>query len=169
MPWSRRSTLVRSSSFGEVGVQRMDPDPVTILKKKRPAVGVECGGRSEGRSIRQEVGMIKNLDCKLMKDDEEEDLEGNYEESENGGDDVDGDQYVDCSFGVFLENCSFCKKRMRNMDVFMYGYLKAFCSPECRDVQIEMDERLRPPSPEPSLLSTIAKMVGASNAAKVTS
>ncbi|KAL8158244.1 uncharacterized protein LOC141676685 [Apium graveolens] len=150
MSWSRRNEVVKSSSFGDVGVRRMDSS-VSILKKKRPGVAVE------GRSIRhvvEGVGKIKNLECKLLEDDGEGDLEGS----------------VDCGFGGFLENCSFCKKRIRrNMDVFMYGYLKAFCSPECRDVQIEMDERLRPPSPEPSLLSAIAKMVGASNAAKVTS
>ncbi|WOH16089.1 hypothetical protein DCAR_0935638 [Daucus carota subsp. sativus] len=161
--------LVRSSSLGEVGVQRMDP-PVAVLKKKRPAG--ECAGRGEGRSVRpvvQEVGVIKkDFNWKLM-DDEEDDhvcvftLGLDIYDKDNGG--GGGDQSVDCRFGGFFENCSYCKRCMgNNIDVYMYGYLKAFCSPDCREQQIEIDQRLRPPSPEPSNLSTILKIIEKSDA-----
>ncbi|KAL5792885.1 hypothetical protein ACOSP7_001479 [Xanthoceras sorbifolium] len=43
--------------------------------------------------------------------------------------------------GNFLEKCYFCKKRMRQEDeAFMYGYLRAFCTPLCRDKQIVVDK-----------------------------
>ncbi|KAF8388090.1 hypothetical protein HHK36_026756 [Tetracentron sinense] len=40
----------------------------------------------------------------------------------------------------FLEACYYCKKKLNlDLDVFMYGYMQAFCSPECRDEQIDLD------------------------------
>lgn len=43
-------------------------------------------------------------------------------------------------FGEFLEACSRCKKKLdENKDVFVYGYLGAFCSNYCRDKQIDID------------------------------
>ncbi|KAK9083766.1 hypothetical protein Scep_030237 [Stephania cephalantha] len=44
--------------------------------------------------------------------------------------------------GAFFEACFLCKRRIGDQDdVFMYSYLRAFCSPECRDEQIARDER----------------------------
>ncbi|KAK9690516.1 hypothetical protein RND81_09G133800 [Saponaria officinalis] len=43
----------------------------------------------------------------------------------------------------FLENCSFCSKEFpKNSDIFMYSYLQAFCSRECRQKQIDIDSNL---------------------------
>ncbi|AEE80451.1 senescence-associated-like protein (DUF581) [Arabidopsis thaliana] len=40
----------------------------------------------------------------------------------------------------FLELCRFCKKNLRHdEDVFMYGYLGAFCSKQCRAKQMACD------------------------------
>ncbi|XP_010473748.1 PREDICTED: uncharacterized protein LOC104753158 [Camelina sativa] len=40
----------------------------------------------------------------------------------------------------FLDLCRFCKKSLRHdQDVFMYGYLGAFCSKECRAKQMACD------------------------------
>ncbi|CAL9245295.1 unnamed protein product [Arabidopsis halleri] len=40
----------------------------------------------------------------------------------------------------FLELCRFCKKNLRHdEDVFMYGYLGAFCSKQCRAKQMALD------------------------------
>ncbi|XP_010513800.1 PREDICTED: uncharacterized protein LOC104789859 [Camelina sativa] len=40
----------------------------------------------------------------------------------------------------FLDLCRFCKKTLRpDQDVFMYGYLGAFCSKECRAKQMACD------------------------------
>ncbi|KAI3460901.1 hypothetical protein Pfo_017564 [Paulownia fortunei] len=42
--------------------------------------------------------------------------------------------------GEFLERCHYCKKRIaQNSEVFMYSNLCAFCSAECRDLQIALD------------------------------
>ncbi|KAK4751719.1 hypothetical protein SAY87_020517 [Trapa incisa] len=41
----------------------------------------------------------------------------------------------------FLESCALCKKPLGNhLDIFMYRGDTAFCSEECRQEQIEMDE-----------------------------
>ncbi|KAL3827980.1 hypothetical protein ACJIZ3_016782 [Penstemon smallii] len=41
----------------------------------------------------------------------------------------------------FLERCHFCKKRIaQNSEIFMYSDLCAFCSAECRDNQIALDQ-----------------------------
>ncbi|KAK4418296.1 hypothetical protein Salat_2242300 [Sesamum alatum] len=43
--------------------------------------------------------------------------------------------------GRFLERCHYCKKRIaQNSEVFMYSNLCAFCSAECRDFQISLDQ-----------------------------
>ncbi|KAL8055060.1 hypothetical protein ABFX02_04G032200 [Erythranthe guttata] len=43
--------------------------------------------------------------------------------------------------GGFLERCHYCKKRIaHNSEVFMYSNLCAFCSSECRDFQIKLDQ-----------------------------
>ncbi|KAL6500504.1 hypothetical protein OROHE_025870 [Orobanche hederae] len=43
--------------------------------------------------------------------------------------------------GGFLERCHYCKKRIaQNSEVFMYRDLCAFCSAECRDTQIALDQ-----------------------------
>ncbi|CAK7346549.1 unnamed protein product [Dovyalis caffra] len=40
----------------------------------------------------------------------------------------------------FLERCHRCMKRLsQKQDVYMYGYLGAFCSHECREAQIAID------------------------------
>ncbi|KAF7146658.1 hypothetical protein RHSIM_Rhsim04G0199800 [Rhododendron simsii] len=47
-------------------------------------------------------------------------------------------------------SCFHCKKEIgENKDVFMYGYLRAFCSTKCREIQIELEDRDRKPSPGP--------------------
>ncbi|WOL06117.1 hypothetical protein Cni_G14849 [Canna indica] len=41
----------------------------------------------------------------------------------------------------FLDSCSFCGKRLaRNRDIFMYRGDTPFCSEECRQEQIAIDE-----------------------------
>ncbi|KAL9239686.1 hypothetical protein vseg_013985 [Gypsophila vaccaria] len=43
----------------------------------------------------------------------------------------------------FLEKCCFCRKKLpNNVDIFMYSYLQAFCSRECRQKQIDIDKHL---------------------------
>ncbi|KAG8370734.1 hypothetical protein BUALT_Bualt13G0014100 [Buddleja alternifolia] len=43
--------------------------------------------------------------------------------------------------GGFLERCHYCKKRIaQDSKVFMYSNLCAFCSTECRDLQMVLDK-----------------------------
>ncbi|GLT36356.1 hypothetical protein SLA2020_107400 [Shorea laevis] len=42
----------------------------------------------------------------------------------------------------FLERCFLCKKRLNhNNEVYMYGIFQAFCTPECRVKQIDIDSK----------------------------
>ncbi|XP_047335327.1 FCS-Like Zinc finger 17-like [Impatiens glandulifera] len=42
----------------------------------------------------------------------------------------------------FLDSCHFCKKKLlQNDEVFMYSTFLAFCSSECRDGQILVDNQ----------------------------
>lgn len=61
--------------------------------------------------------------------------------------------------GAFFETCFLCKKKItQKNDVFMYGYLRAFCSSECREKQIIVDEKGKPASSE-SLKMAVKKDV----------
>ncbi|PSS06419.1 hypothetical protein CEY00_Acc19549 [Actinidia chinensis var. chinensis] len=45
--------------------------------------------------------------------------------------------------GEFLDKCYYCKKKIHeNAEVFMYRYLRAFCTVECRDSQIAVDNEM---------------------------
>ncbi|CAL9100980.1 FCS-Like Zinc finger 1-like [Musa acuminata AAA Group] len=52
-------------------------------------------------------------------------------------DEVDGE----CEPRHFLDSCSLCRKPLsRNRDIFMYRGDTPFCSEECRQERIEIDE-----------------------------
>ncbi|EOX96562.1 hypothetical protein QUC31_005626 [Theobroma cacao] len=40
----------------------------------------------------------------------------------------------------YLDACSLCRKSLHNSDIFMYRGNTPFCSKECRQEQMEMDE-----------------------------
>ncbi|KAL9262261.1 FCS-Like Zinc finger 14-like protein [Drosera capensis] len=46
----------------------------------------------------------------------------------------------DCREVDFLSSCYLCRKSLHGKDIFMYRGEKAFCSGECRQRQIAMDE-----------------------------
>ncbi|KAK6917871.1 Zf-FLZ domain [Dillenia turbinata] len=42
--------------------------------------------------------------------------------------------------GAFLRVCFLCKKQLaQDSTLFMYGSLRAFCSPQCREMQMELE------------------------------
>ncbi|GLT74341.1 hypothetical protein SLA2020_461460 [Shorea laevis] len=51
----------------------------------------------------------------------------------------------DCeNVGNFLERCFLCKKMLNQKnEVYMYGIFQAFCTPECRDKQIDIDRKMK--------------------------
>ncbi|CAA0815548.1 Protein of unknown function (DUF581 [Striga hermonthica] len=53
-------------------------------------------------------------------------------------------RYNPVKLGDFLERCYYCKDLIpRNTEVFMYGILCAFCTIQCRDLQIAKDRAAR--------------------------
>ncbi|KAF8394378.1 hypothetical protein HHK36_020586 [Tetracentron sinense] len=50
---------------------------------------------------------------------------------------------TDERYGVLLEACYYCKKKFDEKDdIFMYRYLRAFCTPECREEQMALDKEV---------------------------
>ncbi|GER30684.1 hypothetical protein STAS_06642 [Striga asiatica] len=48
----------------------------------------------------------------------------------------------------FLDTCEWCKKKIgEDKDRYMYGSFQVFCSIECRDRQVAVDDENNPPSP----------------------
>lgn len=56
--------------------------------------------------------------------------------------------------GNFLDRCYVCKKKMLEKDVFMYGPMRGFCSPDCRSKQILIDNALERIVKQPRRLGT---------------
>ncbi|KAL4561399.1 hypothetical protein LXL04_033565 [Taraxacum kok-saghyz] len=51
--------------------------------------------------------------------------------------------YAGCEDPHFLEACTLCSKSLsHNSDIFMYRGNNPFCSHECRQEQIEIDEAI---------------------------
>ncbi|XP_057958792.1 uncharacterized protein LOC131151568 [Malania oleifera] len=140
---SKRNRIFRSSSLGEVGLfaatQLIEP-PVARLEKKRPTL-VTAAVRRRRPIVNSKPPVAKpeqprrsilTLGSPVLLENNE-----GYEKR------------ADERYGVFLEACYFCKKKIdEDGDVFMYGYLRAFCSLDCRNMQMAFDENNRQPSPK---------------------
>ncbi|KAB5557465.1 hypothetical protein DKX38_008374 [Salix brachista] len=109
----KRSRLTRSQSFGDVGLGN---DRLSLWD----------GGFTSDNMADQSIQRIIDVSPPpLLLPEKEKDIGGGLvEETEH-----------------FLERCDLCKKRLsQKQDVYMYGYLGAFCSPECRDARIAIDK-----------------------------
>lgn len=71
----------------------------------------------------------------------------------------------------FLDHCYFCRRRLpHNEDVFMCGPFRAFCSPECRDQQVDLDKIAEQPKQVPvQPVRTMYSMTNNVNGSKATS
>ncbi|GAB4843351.1 hypothetical protein Ancab_013317 [Ancistrocladus abbreviatus] len=59
----------------------------------------------------------------------------------------------------FFEVCYGCKKEISETDdVYMYSHLRAFCTPECRDIQIAKDEKEEITSPDLTVSEEFLKL-----------
>ncbi|XP_031278082.1 uncharacterized protein LOC116136531 [Pistacia vera] len=124
-----RTRVIRSSSHGELGVfNQIRPfefmSPVGLLEiKKHPAlVNNNVKPREEKKPHTRRVTWTW----------------GSPERNDSVS--KSRKKKLDEGFCAFLEGCALCKKKLKeNVDVYMYGYLSAFCSPECRDDQIALD------------------------------
>lgn len=125
---SNRSPIFRSSSQGEIGVfnqpfalerarfgkkhTAFSPASKTISRPVKPSP-------AKKEEPRKPIFFIEPL---------EKEIEGSKKRE------------PDRSYGEFLKACSLCKKKLdQNKDVFMYGFLGAFCSTDCRQKRIDLD------------------------------
>ncbi|XP_010925327.1 FCS-Like Zinc finger 10 isoform X2 [Elaeis guineensis] len=55
-----------------------------------------------------------------------------------------------CASNDFLSNCFSCKKKLEGKDIFMYRGEKAFCSCDCRNKEILIEEEMEKPATDSS-------------------
>ncbi|KAJ4845367.1 hypothetical protein Tsubulata_039382 [Turnera subulata] len=119
----KRSRASKSQSFG---------DMTSLVRRMSPELRCgEAGGDSEHVAHTQslQVSQIMAIGTDVPESKGRDGLSGG-----GGGGNAQMNEH-------FLERCHLCKKRLSHgSDVYMYGYLRAFCSPDCRDVQIEMEK-----------------------------
>ncbi|KAK6925747.1 Zf-FLZ domain [Dillenia turbinata] len=130
----KRSRIVRSSSFGEASVLNHSPDRRLLWRSPQPSTSVKPSG-GFAKILRPSVAETEQSRPKILS------------LASPKKDRVDLSR--DGTIGGFLEKCFFCGKKIReNDEVFMYSYLRAFCTAECRDKQIAMDKEVEEVSEE---------------------
>ncbi|KAL7177876.1 hypothetical protein ACSBR2_031105 [Camellia fascicularis] len=147
---TKRSLVVRSSSSGELGVMNqyrpMESPPAALLMKKR-ATGVVAPP-----TVRKKLAQKDNSNVRVIVPEQ---THRNIFTLGSPARDDESQKRVDERYWVFLQSCFHCKQRIsEDEDVFMYGYLQAFCSPKCRDIQIALDGKNGIPSPIPTVAAT---------------
>ncbi|XP_057958256.1 FCS-Like Zinc finger 16-like [Malania oleifera] len=125
-----RNRMFRSSSMGEVGlfsaIKPIEPPVFRPAAKKKPSAPAASPKADKPRRS------VLSFASPPRERKDEWSREG-----------------VDERLGMFLRACYHCKRSFSDKDtVFMYGYLRALCSIECREKQIAIVEKDRPPSPE---------------------
>ncbi|CAB4261555.1 unnamed protein product [Prunus armeniaca] len=124
---SKRCRLLRSSSQGETGLY-------THIQPLQPSVPLW----EPARQKRPQRPKIKQLEKQPQSQPQESIFRLNSPTEEES--DYVFKEQPDEGFRAFLKCCSLCKKQLaRDKDVHMYGYLTAYCSPECRDTQMALD------------------------------
>ncbi|KAG7997035.1 hypothetical protein I3843_01G190800 [Carya illinoinensis] len=135
---SRNARIVRPSSQGDTGllghVQPIESSEDLCLKKRA------INGRP--KPAPNPVAKKSNS-CPLLKQKQVQPLKSVLTLGSPTICDDEGSKNkkpADEGFGDFLKACSLCKKKLLvEKDVYMYGYLNAFCSAECRDYRIALD------------------------------
>ncbi|KAF8394379.1 hypothetical protein HHK36_020587 [Tetracentron sinense] len=142
-----RSHFLRSLSFGEINFkmfnQKKKPTESSLAHREKctePTVATKTTQRSVKISRPtvtipdQSRRCIFELSSPVRMTDKEK-----------------SEMNTDERYGVFLEACYYCKKKFDEKDdIFMYRYLRAFCTPECREEQMALDKEVEN-DPEESL------------------
>ncbi|PQQ11129.1 hypothetical protein Pyn_08370 [Prunus yedoensis var. nudiflora] len=124
---SKRCRLLRSSSQGETGLY-------THIQPLQPSVRL---GEPEQQK-RPQRPTIKQLEKQPQSQHQPSIFRLNSPTEEKS--DFVFKEQPDEGFRAFLKCCSLCKKQLKqDGDVYMYGYLTAYCSPDCRDDQMALD------------------------------
>ncbi|KAJ9696148.1 hypothetical protein PVL29_008406 [Vitis rotundifolia] len=127
--------------YGQVSPLAMgSPD---LRWEKHSAIAAEtasANGASDSAKILKPSELVADHQSrpKILTVASPETVKGKFDESFEG------------PIGGFLQKCYYCKKKIHeNAEVFMYGYLHAFCTSECRDRQIIFDKELEKASAKP--------------------
>ncbi|WJZ90122.1 hypothetical protein VitviT2T_009291 [Vitis vinifera] len=129
----KRSRVGRSSSFGDAGFLSQVPTPEHRWDKRSatPSNSAKILKPSDVAGDQQARPTILTVASPEM---------------DRGRVDVSSEKPI----GAFLEKCYYCNSKIReNVEVFMYGYLHAFCTSDCRDRQIIFDKELEKASAKP--------------------
>ncbi|KAL6968294.1 hypothetical protein U1Q18_034097 [Sarracenia purpurea var. burkii] len=126
----KRSRIGRSSSFGDTGVLSPTVESAGGWIERRPASSSTTAAKPQSNSAmaKKPSGAEKSVESppRILT------LSSPTQESV----DASGKEPI----GQFLDKCYYCKEKIRdNTEVFMYSYLRAFCTAECRDRQIVLD------------------------------
>ncbi|KAK4855978.1 hypothetical protein QYF36_012928 [Acer negundo] len=139
-----RTQGLRSSSQRELTVfnqlQPFEYSPVDFLEKKRQsrATAVKLPEEKPRPEVTLTIGESDSEDKKPRP--EVTFTIGDSDSEDNDSQSKTTKKKVDEGFCGFLKNCSLCKKKFeKKKDFYMYGYLQAFCSPDCREDRILLD------------------------------
>ncbi|KDP40208.1 hypothetical protein JCGZ_02206 [Jatropha curcas] len=127
---SKRSRVVRSSSQGEIGLfNQLQPieSPVALFQRKNPAPITTTSSAS--KPVKESQPTHRQCIFSLDTPENQKNELTLYANKEYGK-----------GFGEFLKACSLCKKKLDGgQSLYMYGYLGAFCSRECREDRMALD------------------------------
>ncbi|XP_058000796.1 uncharacterized protein LOC131179097 [Hevea brasiliensis] len=128
-----RSRVVRSSSQGEIGLFNHTlpiESPVSFSEKKGPAPITTSKTVKEYSQPPVSAEKQQTRHCIFTLGSPER--ENNDARPKN--------KKPDNGFGEFLKACFLCKKKLlQDKDIYLYGHLGAFCSPECREYRMDLD------------------------------
>ncbi|KAK9280786.1 hypothetical protein L1049_003675 [Liquidambar formosana] len=136
----KRSLIGRSSSFGETGlVNQVSPSADSAdprwNRRTAPASAASKPPSSSAKIWKPSKAEVEQSRPRILT------LSSPVQETDK--------ERLDVSTEGFLEKCFYCKKKIsENDEVFMYSYLRAFCTSECRDEQIAMDREVKKVSGE---------------------
>ncbi|KAJ4967830.1 hypothetical protein NE237_014531 [Protea cynaroides] len=138
----KRSRLARSSSMGEIGI-------VTQVRAVNPPKA-NWGANAASAAVERPVQKFSRPSDSQL----EQPCRGiltiasPIRESSVENPDLNSDN---AKVGGFLEACYLCKKKIgEGDDIFMYSYLRAFCSCECRDQHIALDRGIEKSAGDPA-------------------
>ncbi|KAF3436268.1 hypothetical protein FNV43_RR23360 [Rhamnella rubrinervis] len=130
MPVKRSRVCRSSSSFGDTGVLDQLFPPVTEPSQRQLDVRAEPPGNA---SKARKPSAVEAAAETVRQQSRPTNLFVSSPEIEKAGREMQIDN--------FMDKCHYCNKKIgENQEVFMYRSFGAFCSSECRDKAIEMDE-----------------------------
>ncbi|KAA8550837.1 hypothetical protein F0562_002521 [Nyssa sinensis] len=150
----KRSRIGRSSSFGETGVFNHVLPPVESADGRWERLTAPTSS-VDSRAPNNSPKVLKSSVAE--KSDKSRPRILTLSSPVQDSTDVSDKELI----GGFLEKCYYCKKKIReDNEVFMYSYLRAFCTAECRDMQIAMDNAVEKVCGSKEMSSNVKDQIG---------